>query len=279
MSRRAVSKALNAIEKGSSATEIREILRDVNASFIRKRITHLIHTSDPNSGLGERLWNELFSDSPPIRPDSPSPAGSESGRTDKVSETFGPAHQLDEAEIELPLSTISLDNPAVFLEWLMKPTSKVLSLAGIRVFEAWAIVASAVPARIESESTLRVIDYDQSQAGGFVRAIGLPDLIQNIPPDTPGEPGRTAKLRRLTAFGEIERAAEEISRLLVLEENQKDTRLALKYVIVELLRNAIQHSGDALGGVVAAQRMDHRGENQRFLQVAVADGGRESLRQ
>ena len=45
----------------------------------------------------------------------------------------------------------------------------------------------------------------------------------------------------------------------------------MKYVIVELLRNVIQHSMDRLGGVVAAQRMDD--QDPRALQVAVADAG------
>ena len=45
----------------------------------------------------------------------------------------------------------------------------------------------------------------------------------------------------------------------------------MKYVVVELLRNVIQHSNDELGGVVAAQRMDH--QDPSSLQVAVADAG------
>ena len=90
-------------------------------------------------------------------------------------------------------------------------------------------------------------------------------------PAAPGETGRTAKLRRITAFAEIEAAASEVSALLVRSEEDKDTRLTMKYVIVELLRNVIQHSNDRLGGVVAAQRMDNM--DGQSLQVAVADTG------
>jgi hypothetical protein len=45
-------------------------------------------------------------------------------------------------------------------------------------------------------------------------------------------------------------------------------------VIVELLRNVVQHSEDPLGGIVAAQRND-RGRNRErpVIQVAVADAG------
>ena len=53
-----------------------------------------------------------------------------------------------------------------------------------------------------------------------------------------------------------------------------DTRLTMHYVLVELLRNVVQHSGDALGAVVRAQLMDRgRGYDRPVVQVAVADCG------
>ena len=89
-------------------------------------------------------------------------------------------------------------------------------------------------------------------------------------PLDPGEPGRTAKLRRLTSFGEIDDAAREISHLLVRNEEERDTRLTVKYVVVELLRNVIQHSTSSSAGS-GGQRMDH--QDPSSLQVAVADAG------
>jgi hypothetical protein len=54
------------------------------------------------------------------------------------------------------------------------------------------------------------------------------------------------------------------------------SRKTIFYVIVELLRNAIQHSGDPFGGVAAAQLMDHPATPyaaRPMIQVCVADSG------
>jgi hypothetical protein len=47
---------------------------------------------------------------------------------------------------------------------------------------------------------------------------------------------------------------------------------AVKYVVVEMLRNVVQHSEDPLGGVVAAQVIDRPGVSRK-VQVAVGDAG------
>ena len=88
---------------------------------------------------------------------------------------------------------------------------------------------------------LTLTNYKASAAGRFALAIGASDLVRGVSPAAPGEAGRTAKLRRVTAFAEIEAAASEVSALLVRSDEGRDTRLTMKYVIVELLRNVIQH--------------------------------------
>jgi len=56
------------------------------------------------------------------------------------------------------------------------------------------------------------------------------------------------------------------------DDSIDETRKTLEYVIVELLRNAIQHGGSP--GFVAAQRMDQRNRYPfPVVQVAVADAG------
>jgi len=68
--------------------------------------------------------------------------------------------------------------------------------------------------------------------------------------------------------------ANDISRLLVPDAGFEDTRRTLYYVLNELLRNVVQHSKDALGGIVGAQ-LNRGGRNaeQPMVQVAVADAG------
>ena len=172
---------------------------------------------------------------------------------------------------EPPPSAIGLDDPAPLFDWLHRNHSRVLSFAGVSKFEVWGIVATSALARPELNAPLALTGYTASAVGRFAHAIGASDLVRGVAPAAPGEAGRTAKLRRVTAFAEIEAAASEVSDLLVRGEKDRDTRLTMKYVIVELLRNVIQHSHDKLGGVVAAQRMDDR--NPKSLQVAVADNG------
>ena len=172
---------------------------------------------------------------------------------------------------ESPPEINRLDEPAPLLNWVERNRSGVFSLATLKRFEVWGIVATATLARSDSNDPLTLADYDESAAGRFAHAIGASDLVRGVAPASSGKPGRTAKLRRLTAFGGIESAASEVSALLVQDAGDKDTRLTMKYVVVELLRNVIQHSMDRLGGVVAAQRMDY--EDRQSLQVAVADAG------
>src|SRR5262249_11935816 len=72
----------------------------------------------------------------------------------------------------------------------------------------------------------------------------------------------------------VEHEARRISHLVVPDDLQEDTRRAVYYVLVELLRNVLQHSRDKLGGIVAAQLNDGgRHTDRPTIQVAVADTG------
>ena len=271
MSRNAVSRALRALDEGAKFAEIDEILRDggVTETFLRRRLGHLIAAGASDSAAAQRLWMAKFDDSPPV----PSTRGAEvSDRATRPPLQGAPEGATPESPAnESPPAVIRLDDPTPLLGWVARNRNGVLSLATLRRFEVWGVVAAVTLARSEASDPLTLTDYEHSPAGRFAHAIGSEDLIRGVVSASRGEPGRTAKLRRLTAFGEIEEAASEISHLLVQDEHERATRLTVKYVVVELLRNVIQHSHDKLGGVVAAQRMDH--EDRRSLQVAVADAG------
>ena len=226
-------------------------------------------SGDADSALAERLWAARFGAGPPVGARGGTQAPGPAIRPQPSDATAGAAP--DPPDVELSPEVIGLDEPTPLLSWIGASRSRVFSLATVRKFEVWGIVATATLARSDLNDPLILADYDESAAGRFARAIGASDLVRGVAPTSRGEPGRTAKLRRLTAFGEIESAAGEVSALLVQDDNDRDTRLTMKYVIVELLRNVIQHSVDRLGGVVAAQRMDHQA--RRSLQVAVADAG------
>jgi anti-sigma regulatory factor (Ser/Thr protein kinase) len=80
------------------------------------------------------------------------------------------------------------------------------------------------------------------------------------------------RTKRVKSFEQIEPVASDTSKVLVPETELEDTRLTIRYVIVELLRNAVQHSHDPLGGFVAADLWNAE-SGRPMLQLAVADAG------
>ena len=269
MSKKAVSRALRALDAGAEPADIDEMLRGVTETFLRRRLRSLIDSGDSDSAPALRLWTVKFGDS------RPAPSTRDAKSRDPV--VRPPLEGAPEGAApgpaggEAPPTSVRLDDPTPLLSWLTRNHSGVFSLAALTRFEVWGVVAAATLARTESSRPLSLTDYDRSAAGRFAQAIGAKDLVRGVVPPDHGEPGRTAKLRRLKSSGEIDDAAREISQLLVRNEEERDTRLTVQYVVVELLRNVIQHSNDQLGGVVAAQRMDH--QDPSSLQVAVADAG------
>lgn len=262
-----MSKALQALRDGDMPA-IDEILRHVMPQFVKEDLARRMRSEDPDSELLERLWRLRFEPCPPVPREADKrtihPANRAEPRSDARSTPDAP-------DVEPPPSAIGLDDPAPLFAWFQRNHSRVLSFANVRKFEVWGIVATSALARTELNDRLTLADYTVNAAGRFAHAIGVSDLVEGVAPTAPGEAGRTAKLRRVTAFAEIEATASEVSELLVRREEDRDTRLTMKYVIVELLRNVIQHSNDSLGGVLAAQRMDNRAPQS--LQVAVADTG------
>ena len=266
MSRKAVSRALEALREGDTPA-IDEFLRHLTPQFIQKDLTRRMRSEVPDSALAERLWRLRFESCPPIRKGADTQALRPAIRAQRPAAADATP---DAPDVAPPPSAIGMDDPAPLFDWLHRNHSRVLSFAGVLKFEVWGIVATSALARTELNDRLTLTDYTVSAAGRFAKAIGASDLVRGVAPAVRGEAGRTAKLRRVTAFAEIEAAASEVSALLVRSEEDRDTRLTMKYVIVELLRNVIQHSNDRLGAVVAAQRMDMDGQS---LQVAVADTG------
>ena len=82
-------------------------------------------------------------------------------------------------------------------------------------------------------------------------------------------------LTRFRSLPELEPTATRASHLLVADPDLEDTRRVIYSVLVELLRNVVQHGGDTLGGIVVAQRMraGHGTYDRDMIQVAVADAG------
>ncbi len=175
------------------------------------------------------------------------------------------------------LTRISLDLPEELLSWLASGHSEVDldSLAFAQVWGLAGIGSLALPVR---ERPLSVRSEGRGPASRFAHAVGLSELIGGEPCAVPLEPGRTVRLQLIGDFPAIEPAAWDIARMLIAgsDDPAVATRKMIFYVIVELLRNAIQHSGDKLGGVVAAQVMGPPlpgYAERKMVQVCVADAG------
>ncbi len=166
----------------------------------------------------------------------------------------------------------TLSSPAAFLSSLKG--ERTLDLGTVDVAEAWALVGLAALARHNGDSPVDV-QFGQNNASKFALALGLQDVIDGGPSTRTGQQGRTCPLRRVRKIQDVETAAREIAELMVPSSDEDDSQKTIRYVLVELLRNAIQHSADAKGGVVAAQRMTggYAGYPVDVLQVAVADAG------
>ncbi|HZH15179.1 MAG TPA: ATP-binding protein [Archangium sp.] len=92
-----------------------------------------------------------------------------------------------------------------------------------------------------------------------------------LPIERRGNPNRL-RGQWVNNFETIEPFADDIAKALIAEKELEDTRLTLRYVIVELLRNAVQHSHAQEGGWVSADLWNEE-SGRPMLQLAVADAG------
>lgn len=169
----------------------------------------------------------------------------------------------------------TLREPSRFLR-LLAAAGQHLELKDVSLTEMWSLTAMAARARVDGEQPVHLAWDPGSAAHKFAVAVGLDEVIRGLPGRVQGEAGRTVRLTRVSREDEIKPVAFEVARLLAGEaESHEAARLTVEYVIIELLRNVLQHSDDPLGAVVGAQLND-RGlhAKQPVFQVAVADAGR-----
>ena len=165
--------------------------------------------------------------------------------------------------------SITLNKPERFLQWISSEPS-FFSFEGFNLTEIWSLVALGVLARKDGEKPLCVEQQMDSPAGRFAHAVGFDDVLRGEPGVSIGERERTVKLARIRKFEDIERTSREITDLLI-SKDEEETALTVRYVLVELLRNVLQHSHDSLGAVVAAQKNSK--QSKTMIQVAVGDAG------
>lgn len=116
--------------------------------------------------------------------------------------------------------------------------------------------------------SIRVHAARSSVAGNYLVETGFFEILDEIPdPDLVERPDRTVKLTRITASSEIAPFAAKVMEILRIEDDELEG--AVKYSLIELLRNVVQHSGSSAGGIAMAQYYANTG----LVNLCVADMG------
>ena len=178
---------------------------------------------------------------------------------------------------EPPPTRLTLAEHTDLLQWLENGDDPDIDLNRVQNVHIWALVALATlagknrfPTRIN-----RYYSDRNNEPSRFAHAVGYDHLVGGSPPSTAQEDWRTVRMRCVQKFADIEKVASAISHLVVYEGDDEETRSTLYYILVEFLRNAVQHSMSRAGAIVGAQLMDKTAEyaDRPMIQVAVGDAG------
>ena len=187
--------------------------------------------------------------------------------------------------IPMPTPTpryLSLGSYQDALRWIASIEGRRANMRAVEVCQIWALAGLASMARHDQDVRLDLELDLFLPSSRFAHSVGFDAVVAGEMHFRPAEEDRTVPLQRVTGTNAIDSVASRIARLI--SRDDEESRDTITYVLVELLRNALQHSRDQLGAVVGAQLMDqgfHGYEEQPLVQVAVADCGmgiEESLR-
>lgn len=127
------------------------------------------------------------------------------------------------------------------------------------------------------KKAVRIHAIKSSVAGSYLVETGFFELFGEKPSeDVANRPDRTVKLTKIKSSSEIAPFAAKVMDILRIEDEELEG--AVKYSLIELLRNVVQHSGSQVGGIAMAQYYPGSG----LVNVCVADMGigvRESLKE
>lgn len=115
---------------------------------------------------------------------------------------------------------------------------------------------------------VKILLNKTSVAGNFLLQCGFFDIIgeKDLSPTEKRE-DRTVQLTCVTSSSEIPKFASSVMDILQIED--EELAGAVKYSLIELLRNVVQHSNSPIGAVAMAQYYPNTG----LVEVCVADSG------
>ena len=179
-----------------------------------------------------------------------------------------------------PERAAQLSDPVPFLQFINRALDKRIQVDDFGVLQPWAIAAIAALGTTSLGRRVFVQNAHSTPPAQFAGALGLDDLLSGDRVHGLAEKGRTVKLVNVSRYEEIEPVSMEISELVFSDQpgtnssdyiDVEEVKKTIRYVMIELLRNVIQHSNYPQGAIILAQRMDKY--EQPFIQIAVADCG------
>ena len=110
--------------------------------------------------------------------------------------------------------------------------------------------------------------FRNASVGNYLVESGFFELFgETPPPDIQTYPDRMVKLTRIQTSAQIAPFASKVMEVLRIEDEELEG--AVKYSLIELLRNVVQHSGSRIGGIAMAQYFPKTG----LVNICVADSG------
>jgi len=175
----------------------------------------------------------------------------------------------------MPGHRFLLEEPQSLLRWIAeRREAGWASFDDVEVAQIFAIAATAALGRFDGKERLLLPPSAESGAARFAHAVGFEEVLEGDSEREPTEHDRTVTLTRIRRRGQTESVARRIVELALPRETHRDAADLYWFVLVELLRNVVQHSQDQAGGIVAAQRNDAGPyAGAPALQVFVVDNG------
>lgn len=163
----------------------------------------------------------------------------------------------------------------VVLDWISLQGPQGVYVVDQAYIPTFGLVSIAACCREQAPVRSELVSDLARPASNFARAIGIEQVISSGEKFVAREQERTVPIARVVHRGQIAEMASRMASLVVPSEDGAPLREVVRYSLVELFRNAVQHSGDPLGGVAAAQMIskEHGPGGVECVQLAIADLG------
>jgi hypothetical protein len=147
----------------------------------------------------------------------------------------------------------------------------ILDFSNIPFVEPWAIamfVSHALDLKHSRGMAVRATLNTTNLTNTYIRQMGIDDVLATGLSTTEWDTSpNTTGIHIIKAYNDIVRFNTSLESMDILD---KETKKSLRYCVLELCRNVVQHSSSATGGVAMAQLFPERAA----LQVTVCDSGR-----